>query len=167
MPHCTHKTELAFTLILQTPHVYALLLDKPSFVMPPTITLFFPRFTFKPLLSIVSCHFSNLFLSPWIVSLIRTKSSAYSNSLSAPSMANSVTTSTTSAKRKGDSTDPWDIPTLTSNSSDNSESTLTLVFAPSYRLIADLTKTYGIPFFLIAHSNTFLGSLLRAFFKST
>ena len=40
-----------------------------------------------------------------------------------------------------DSTDPWCIPTFTSHSSDNSESTLTLVFAPSYRLIADLTKT--------------------------
>ena len=51
--------------------------------------------------------------------------------------------------------DSWCIHTLTSNSSDNSESTLTLVFAPSYRLITDLTKTSGILLFLIAHSNIY------------
>ena len=51
------------------------------------------------------------------------------------------------------STDLCCIPSLTSISSDNSEYTLTLVFAPSYILITDLTKTSGIPFFLIANSN--------------
>ena len=119
----------------------------------------------KPLLSKSSYHFKNLFHSPWIVSLITTKSSAYINSLSTQYMANSVTTSTT--KKKGDNTDPWCIPTLTSNSSDNSQSTLALVFAPSYRLITDLTQTSGIPFFFIAHSNTFLGTLSNAFSWST
>ena len=58
-------------------------------------------------------------------------------------MANSLTTSTTTAKRKGDITDPWCIPTLTSNSSGNSEFILTLVFAPSPRHITDLIKTSG------------------------
>ena len=82
-------------------------------------------------------------------------------------LPNLVTKSTTTAKRKGDSTDPWCIPTLTSNSSDNSESTITLVFAPSYRLITGQTKTSGIPFFLIAYSNTFLGTLSKAFSRST
>ena len=101
----------------------------------------------------------NLFLSPSIISLIRTKSSAYSNSLSTPSLTNSVTTSTTTAKRKGDSTVPWSIPTFTS--------TLTLVFAPSYRLITGLTKTFGIPFSLNAHCNTFLGTQSEAFSSST
>ena len=67
-------------------------------------------------------------------------------------------TSTTTGK-KGDNANPWYIPTLTSNSSVNSESTLTLVFAPSYRLISDLTKTSGITFFLIAHFYTLLGTL--------
>ena len=43
-----------------------------------------------------------------------------------------MTASTTTIRRKCDSADPWCIPTLTSNSSDNSESALTLVFAPSY-----------------------------------
>ena len=116
--HLPHNTELAFTLKLQTPHRSTLLLDMPSFVMPPlTITMVFPRLTFIPF------HFKNLFLRPSCVSLIRTKSSVYSNPLSAPSLANNVTTSTTTWKRKDDSTDPWFIPTLTSNSSDNSEST--------------------------------------------
>ena len=126
-----------------------------------TITLVFPRLTLKPLLSKFFFHFKNLFLNPPLSksSGPSYQLSSYRNSLSAPSLANSVTTSTTNAKRKGDSTDPWCIPTLTSNSSDNSESTLTIVFPPSYRLITDLTKTAGIPFFPNAHSNTFLGTL--------
>ena len=82
-------------------------------------------------------------------------------------LVNTVTASTTTAKRIGELTDPWCIPTLTSNCSDNSESTLTLVFAPSYRLISDLTQTYLIPFFINAHSTTFLGTLSKTFTRST
>ena len=42
LPHCRHKTELAFTLKLQTPHGSSLLLDKPSCVMPlQTIAMVF------------------------------------------------------------------------------------------------------------------------------
>ena len=164
LPHCTHNTELAFTLKLQTPHGSTLLLDMSSSVMPPqTIPLVFSRLTFKPLLSKASLHYKNLFLSPSIVSLIRSKSSAYSNSLSAPSLANSVTKSTTTAKKKGDSTDPWCILTLTSNASDNSEFTLTLGSAPLYRLITDPTKTSDVPILHIAHSNTLLGTSSNAF----
>ena len=33
LPHCTHKTKLAFALKLQTPHGSILLLDMSSFVM--------------------------------------------------------------------------------------------------------------------------------------
>ena len=124
--------------------------------MPPLV-LVFPMLAFILLLSIASFHFKNLFLSPSIVSLIRTTLSTYSNSLSAPSLANSVATTTTTPKRKGDSTDPWCIPTFASNS-DNSASTLTPVFAQSFRL-TNLTKASGIPFFRIAHCNTFLYSV--------
>ena len=131
-----------------------------------TTTLVFPRLTFEPLLLKASFQFKNIFLSPLIASLIRTMSSAYSQSFNPPSLANSETISTKTAERKGDSTDPWCIPTLTSNSSDNSESTLALVFATPYRLITDLIKTSGIHFFLITHSNTFLGTLSKAFFRS-
>ena len=107
-PCCTHKTELAFAFKLQTSSMSTLLLDKLSFVMPPlTITVVFPRLAFKPLFSKASFYFKNLFLSPLIVSLVWTKSSAYSNSFSAPSMANSVTTPTSTAKRKCNRTDPW------------------------------------------------------------
>ena len=59
--------------------------------------------------------------------------------------------------------DPWCTPTFTSNSSDNYTPAMTLVFAPSYKLITALTITSGIPFFLIAHSTTFLGTLSNAF----
>ena len=132
-----------------------------------TITLVLSRLTFKPLLSKDFFHIKNLFQSHLSISLIRTKSSTYNNLFSAPSLANSVTTSTITAKRKDDSTDPWCTPTLTSNSSENSESTLTLVFAPSYKLITDLTKTAGIPFYLIAHPNTFFATLSKASSMST
>ena len=85
-----------------------LLLDKLSFVMPPlTIRVVFPMLAFKPLFSKASFHFKNLFMCHLIVSLVWTKSSAYSNSFSAPSMADSVTTPTSTAKRKCNSTDPW------------------------------------------------------------
>ena len=120
LPHCTHKAEFAFALKLQTPHGSILLLDKPSFVMPLlSITLVFSRLSSKPLLSTASFHFKNLLLSPSIVSLIGTKSSACKSHLAQP-LAISVMISITTAKRKGDSTDPWCISALTSNSSDNS-----------------------------------------------
>ena len=127
----------------------------------------FPKVNFQTLALKASFHFENLFLSPMIVSVIRTKSPAYNNSPSAPSLANSVTTSTTNSKTKGDSTDRLYIPILTSNSTDNSESTLTLVFTPSYRLITGLAKSSGIPFLLNTHSNTFLGTLSKASSRST
>ena len=76
-------------------------------MMPPlAITLIFPRPTFKHLLSKSSFHLKNLFLSPLIVSLIRTKSSSYRNSLSALYLAILVT-STTTAHTKCDSTGSW------------------------------------------------------------
>ena len=69
LPHCTHKTELAFTIKIQTSHGSTLLLDKSSCVMPLlNITLVFPRLTFKPLLSKGSFHLKNLSLSPSNVS---------------------------------------------------------------------------------------------------
>ena len=72
--------------------------------MPPlTITLVFQSIPFKPLLSKASFHSKNLFLSHSIVSLIRTKSSAYSNSLSMIPLVNSVTTSIITAKITFDS----------------------------------------------------------------
>ena len=82
-------------------------------------------------------------------------------------LSNSLTTSTTSGKRKSDNTDNWSIQMLTCNSSDNTQSTSTLVFPPSYRLITELTKSHSIPFFLTAHSNIFLGTLSKDFPKST
>ena len=100
--------------------------------MPPlTITFVFPRFSFKSLLSKASFHFKNLFLCPSIVSLTRTMSSAYSNSLSTPSgtFCDNVYHN---CKRKDDSTNLRCIPTLTSNSSEDSESTLTLVLTRMY-----------------------------------
>ena len=87
-----------------------------------------------------------------------------------PSLANLVTTSATTVKRKRDFSKSWCIPSLTSNSSDNSETTLTFVFAQSFKLITDLSKPRlekSIPFSLNDHSNTFLGTQSLAFSRST
>ena len=52
LPHCLHKTKLAFALKLQTPQGSTLPLDKPSVVMLSlTITLAYPRIIFKSFLS--------------------------------------------------------------------------------------------------------------------
>ena len=97
--------ELTFTLQVKRPHGSTFLVD----VLSQTLNNI-KHLTLKPLLSKDSFHFKNLFLSPSIVSLIRTKSSSYSNSLSTHILSNLVTTSTTTAKGKGDSTDPWCLP---------------------------------------------------------
>ena len=108
-----------------------------------TVILFFsPRLTLKPLLSKVSLRFLSLFLSPSLISLIKVISSAYTNSLNTP-LVSLVTTSTTTAWRIGNDTDPWCILTLASNSTKNP---LWLFFALSSWLISNLTETLVIPF---------------------
>ena len=84
------QKESVFTLKLQSTNVSILLSHKASFVMLLlTITLVFPRLTFKPLLSLK--HSSQ---SPSIVTLITTTIS-YDSSFSMTYVANSVITSTT------------------------------------------------------------------------
>ena len=113
LPHFTHNTEFAVTRFPQMPHGSILrTVTSPS--APLTNTFVFPRFTFSPLLSNASFYFQNFSLSPSIISLIRTKSSAYNISLIEPLLTLSVTTSTTIAKTKGDNMDPWSTPTFTS-----------------------------------------------------
>ena len=70
-------------------------------------------------------------------------------------------------KKNGDNIDHWHIHTLRLNACDSSESTLIIVFAPSYRLITDVDKFCGIPFFFFTHLNTLFGALSKAFPKST
>ena len=93
-------------------------------VRPPGCTLFLVILGPECRSAYVSFHFQNFSLSPSIVSLIKTKSSAYNISLIKPFLTLSVTTSTTIAKTNGDNTDPWCTPTSTSNSSDNSSPTV-------------------------------------------
>ena len=99
--HIIHTKLSYLFFMLHSQHGTTLLLDQSPFVMLPlTITLVLPRLAFKPLLSKASFYSMNLFMNPLIVSLIMTESSAYINSLNAPSLANSLTTSTTTARRK-------------------------------------------------------------------
>ena len=144
------------TLLPQTPHGSILLLNSsPS--DPPTITFVLLVLTFKPLLSSASFKFQNLCFKSTLVSLLRTKSSAYSTSLITLFLAFSVITSTTTANNSSDSTDLSWTPTFTSNSSEYADSTLTLVFAHHTSL--SLPK----PLLLMAHSITFLGTLSKLF----
>ena len=87
-----HKASPCITLMSDCTEISGILLLL-------TITLVFPRLTFKPLLSKASFHLRNLPLNPLIVSLIRTKSSACNSSVSAPSLADTMTTSATNAKK--------------------------------------------------------------------
>ena len=129
LPLCMHKIELSF-LSSCRPHMVNLTLVRPSFViLPLIITLVCLWLPFKPLLLRAFFHFMNFFLSHSIVSLIRIKSSAFSILLSTSYFANSVTIISTTAIRKGDGRDLWCMPTITC--SHNSQSILTLVFAPS------------------------------------
>ena len=70
-----------------------------------TIAFVLSKFIFSPLLSNALLRFRNLFFRPSIVSLISTKSSLYKIFFIKPSLAFSVTTSTTIANNKGDKTD--------------------------------------------------------------
>ena len=127
------------------------------------ITSDFSRLTVKPSLSNMTFNFLNL-----IHQLFRTSKQNHRHTV-ATHIAHPLwqTPSQHLPKRKGHSTDPWCIPTMTSNSSDNSESTLNLVFAPSYILITDLTKISSIKSLLIANFNTLIGTLPAAFYRST
>ena len=91
----------------------------------------------------------------------------YNISLIKPFLTFFVITSTTIANTNSDNMDPWCTPTFTSNFSIYSSLTLSLVFASSYKLITTLTITSGINFFLVAHSNTYLGTLSNSFSRST
>ena len=138
-PHFVHNTELAMTLLPQTSHESILLLTSfPSNQL--TINFVFLVLTFKLLLSSASFQFQNLFFKYFLVLLLSTRSFAYSNSL-ATLLAFSVITSTTIANNSGNRTDHSCTPTFTSNSSEHADPTLTLVFAPSYKLITARTIT--------------------------
>ena len=98
-----HNTELAMTLLPQTPHgSISLLNSSPS--DPFTVTFIFLVLTFKPLLSSASFQFQNLSFKSSMVSLMRTRSSAYNNSLTTLLLAFSVM-STTIVNNDGDSKD--------------------------------------------------------------
>ena len=101
--------------------------------------------------------FSVFIYSVLIVSLIKTKLSAYSSSLAHPLWQ--IQSQCLLQLHEGRVTAQILDASTNSSFSNNSESTLTLVFVPSYRLITDLTKASGIPFFLTAHSYTFLATL--------
>ena len=71
-------------------------------------------------------------------------------------------------KSSGLSTEPWCIPTLTPNHSlTHPPYDLILVLTCLYMAITDLTNHSSTPNFLMAHSTTFLGTLSKAFSKST
>ena len=117
----------------------------------------------------LNCSFQAIRFScrPAIVSAIKTTSSAYNVSFIMPSFISLVPASITLANSSGDKADPWCTPTSTWNSLDKCVPTFTFVFAPSHGHITAMTNASGIPFFLIAHSKTFLGTQSNTFSRST
>ena len=85
-----------------------------------------------------------------------------------PSLTLCVTASITIMKSSKLSTEPWCTPTFTPNHSlTHPPYDLILVLACLYMAITALTNHSSTPNFLMAHSTTFLGTLLKAFSRST
>ena len=85
-----------------------------------------------------------------------------------PSLTLCVTVSITIMKSSGLSTEPWCTPTFTPNHSlTHPPYDLTLVLACLYIAITALANHSSIPSFLMVHSTTFLGTLSKAFSRST
>ena len=102
--HCVQHTALDPTLFPHMPQGSILLRTISSFV-PFTVILVFPTCSFNPLSSNALLHLWNLSLKSSKLSVISTRSSADKNSFNNP-LACSITTSTTIANIRGDSTDP-------------------------------------------------------------
>ena len=123
MPHCA-LTELAFTLKLWNPRGSASHLDKPSFVMSS-------RSSLSTLALKILLPFQELIFEPLDCLTHQAKSSVYNNSLHTPihQLTDNIYIN---CKNNCDSTVHWWLTTLYSHSSDNSYSTVILVFSPSY-----------------------------------
>ena len=148
---------VAITLFQRMPQGSILLLRPQYFPMWPTSHhLHLPKVYFHSLLSNATFHFINFSLRASIVSVTNTKSAAYRISFINPSLAPSVTTSTTIAHNNGDNTDPWCTPTFTGNSFDNFVPTLTSLLDTGSSV--PLPVFSGMPFLLISHPTTFLGT---------
>ena len=134
----------------------------------PHITLVLSSFIFRPLSLRHSFHFLNFSFNSSSHFPTSTRSSAYSISHGRPSLTLCVTASITMMKSSGLSTEPWCTPIFTPNHSLTHPSyDLILVVACLYMAITALTNHSSTPNFLMAHSTTFLGTLSKAFSRST
>ena len=121
-----------------------------------TRTLVLPRLTFKPLLS-KAFNFKNLFLSPSIILLIRTKSSTYSNSFSAPSGKFRDSIHHHCKKKR------WQHRLLVHPHFNLKLLWQIRVLSDSYLCSLIQTHHWYSQYFLIVHANTFLSTLTKAF----
>ena len=168
--HCVHLMEFTPIPFRQTLH--------GCFTLPTTcvvpvpkdshITLVLSSFIFRPLSLRHSFHFLNFSFNSSSHFPTSTRLSAYSISHGRPSLTLCVTASITIMKSSGLSTEPWCTPTFTPNHSlTHPPYDLILVLACLYMAIAALTNHSSTPNFLMAHSTTFLGTLSKAFSRST
>ena len=132
------------------------------------ITLVFSSFILRPLSLRHSFYFLNFSFSSSSHFPTSTRSSAYSISHGRPSLTLCVTASITIMKSSGLSTESWCTPTFTPNHSlTHPPYDLILVLACLYMAITALTNHSSTPNFFMAHSTTFLGTLSKAFSRST
>ena len=171
--HCTHCVHLMeFTLIpfRQTLHGYFTLPTTCVVPIPKDshITLVFSSFILRPLSLRHSFHFLNFYFSSSSHFPTSTRSSAYSISHGRPSLTLCVTDSITMMKSSGLSTEPWCTPTFTQNHSLLNHHIILSWFWHVYTWsYTALTNHSSTPNFLMAHSTTFLGTLSKAFSRST
>ena len=106
-PHDFQNTEFAIVFLPQMLHG-SFMLDGYILICPIllSITFVFTRFTFRPILSSALFQVSNYFCSFTMISAIRTKSSAYSNSCNVPSIYLVCNNTNHNGNNSGDKTDP-------------------------------------------------------------
>src|SRR5664279_2422076 len=165
--HVEHWIEFVPTPFPQTPQG-----NFPDLSLRPApsqhfITFVLPKLTLSPFPSIPALHLSNFSINSSILSANRTRSSAYSNSIGKPSLNSLDRASSTMMNSKGLSTEPWCTPTLTTNALLTLPFTFTAVDASSYIDLITDTIHSSTPNFRKAHHTTSLGTLSKAFSKST
>ena len=129
------------------------------------VFIYFEAFILKALILFPQFFFQFFFTLSYKYQVIST--SAYSISHGRPSLTLCVTASITIMKSSGLSTKPCTPTFIPNHSLTDPSYDMILVLACLYMVITALTNHSSTPSFLMTHSTTFLGTLSKAFSRST
>ena len=110
---------------------------------------------------------SSIFLSTLLHTFLQVPGHQHTASPRVDSLTVCVTASITIMKSSGLSTEPWCTPFTPNHSLTDPPYDLILVLACFYKAITALTNHSSTSSFLMAHSTIFLGTLSKAFSRST